>query len=115
MTWPEKHREVWFSLRENHEKAYRFGLHQLRNCSARFLRQTSTAAQRIRGMDSEGDGLSETTFENSIPGRFVPVGHRKIGISAYSWGQKGVCVKSSDIFCMYFLELNFLPVDAPDI
>jgi hypothetical protein len=72
-------------------------------------------AQRIRGMDSEGDGLSETTFENSIPGQFVLVGHRKIGNSAYSSAQNGVCVKSSDIFCMYFLELNFLPVEVPDI
>ena len=66
-------------------------------------------------MDSEGDGLSETTFENSISAQIVLVGHRKIGNSAYSWAQKGVCVKSSDIFCMYFLELNFLPVEAPDI
>jgi hypothetical protein len=24
---------VWFSLGENHEKACRFGLHHLRNCS----------------------------------------------------------------------------------
>jgi hypothetical protein len=39
----------------------------------------------------------------------------EIGNSAYSWAQKGVCVESSDIFCMYFLELNFLPVEAPDI
>jgi hypothetical protein len=29
---PDKNREVWFSLGENHEKAYRFGLNQLRNC-----------------------------------------------------------------------------------
>jgi hypothetical protein len=26
--------EVWFSLQENHEEAYRSGLHQLRNCSS---------------------------------------------------------------------------------
>jgi hypothetical protein len=33
LLWPDKDREVWFSLGENHEKACRFGLHQLRNCS----------------------------------------------------------------------------------
>jgi hypothetical protein len=31
LRWPDKNREVWFSLRENHEKACRFDLHQLRN------------------------------------------------------------------------------------
>ena len=34
LLWTEKDREVWFSLGENHEKACRFGLHQLRNCSS---------------------------------------------------------------------------------
>ena len=29
LLWSEKDREVWFSLAENHEKTYRFGLHQL--------------------------------------------------------------------------------------
>jgi hypothetical protein len=29
----DKDREVWFSLRENHKEAYRFDLHQLRNCT----------------------------------------------------------------------------------
>jgi hypothetical protein len=29
---PDKDIEVWFSLGENHEKAYCFGLHQLQNC-----------------------------------------------------------------------------------
>ncbi len=52
-----------------------------------------------------GDGLSETNLENSTPAL----------IEHYSWAQKAACVKSSDIFCMYFLELNFLPVEAPDI
>jgi hypothetical protein len=32
LLWPDKGRAVWFSLGENHEKACRFGLHQLRNC-----------------------------------------------------------------------------------
>jgi hypothetical protein len=32
LLWPDKGREVWFSLGENHEKACRFGLHQLRKC-----------------------------------------------------------------------------------
>jgi hypothetical protein len=32
LLWPDKGREVWFSLGENHEKVCRFGLHQLRNC-----------------------------------------------------------------------------------
>jgi hypothetical protein len=32
LLWRDKGREVWFSLRENHKKACRFGLHQLRNC-----------------------------------------------------------------------------------
>jgi hypothetical protein len=32
LRWPEEDRKVWFSLAENHEKTYRFGLHQLRNC-----------------------------------------------------------------------------------
>jgi len=31
LRWPDRDREVWFSLGENHEKAYHFGLHQLRN------------------------------------------------------------------------------------
>jgi hypothetical protein len=31
LLWSEKDREVWFSLKENHEKAGGFGLHQLRN------------------------------------------------------------------------------------
>src|SRR6202167_5836379 len=29
--WPDKDREEWFSLGENHEKIFGFGLHQLRN------------------------------------------------------------------------------------
>jgi hypothetical protein len=29
--WPDKDREKWFSLAENHVKAYRSGLHPLRN------------------------------------------------------------------------------------
>jgi hypothetical protein len=29
---PDEDREVWFFLEKNHEKIYRFGLHQLRNC-----------------------------------------------------------------------------------
>jgi hypothetical protein len=33
LLWPDKDREGWFSLEENHEKGLRFGLHQLRNCS----------------------------------------------------------------------------------
>ena len=33
----------------------------------------------------------------------------------YSRAQKAACVKSSDIRCMYFLELNFFPVEAPDM
>ncbi len=38
LLWPNKDREVWFSLRENHENAYPFGLYQLRNCPHfRFL------------------------------------------------------------------------------
>ena len=32
LLWTDRDREVWFSLGENHEMAYRFGLHQLRNC-----------------------------------------------------------------------------------
>jgi hypothetical protein len=33
MTGPARDREVWFSLGENHEKAYRFpNFHPLRNC-----------------------------------------------------------------------------------
>jgi hypothetical protein len=35
LLWPDKDREEWFSLEENHEKGLRFGLHQLRNCSRR--------------------------------------------------------------------------------
>jgi hypothetical protein len=31
LLWPDKDREAWFSLGENH-KAHRFGQHQLRNC-----------------------------------------------------------------------------------
>jgi hypothetical protein len=34
LLWPDKDREVWFSLEENHEKAYRSGLHPLRNRSS---------------------------------------------------------------------------------
>src|SRR5258708_24255586 len=33
----DKDREEWFSLGENHERAYRFGLHQLRNCASRIF------------------------------------------------------------------------------
>jgi hypothetical protein len=32
LLWRVDVREVWFSMGENHEKAGRFGLHQLRNC-----------------------------------------------------------------------------------
>jgi hypothetical protein len=32
LLWPDKDREVWFSLGENHVKASSSGLHQLRNC-----------------------------------------------------------------------------------
>src|SRR5580704_10068017 len=31
LLWPDKDREEWFSLGENHERASRFGLHPLRN------------------------------------------------------------------------------------
>jgi hypothetical protein len=48
LLWPDKDREVWFSLGENHEKACHFGLHQLRNCpcdtpkmALRFLANTT--------------------------------------------------------------------------
>jgi cytochrome c len=35
LLWPDKDREEWFSLGENHEKVLGFGLHRLRNrCSA---------------------------------------------------------------------------------
>jgi choline dehydrogenase len=34
LLWPDKDGEVWFSLEENHEEAYRSGLHQLRNRSS---------------------------------------------------------------------------------
>ena len=30
LLWPDKDREEWFSLGENHEKVLGFGLHQLR-------------------------------------------------------------------------------------
>jgi hypothetical protein len=30
LLWSDKDREVWFFLEKNHEKVYRFGLHQLR-------------------------------------------------------------------------------------
>jgi hypothetical protein len=32
LLWPDKDREVWFSLGENHEEGCGFALHQLRNC-----------------------------------------------------------------------------------
>src|SRR5271163_4082250 len=32
LLWSGKDREEWFSLRENHDKACRFGLHQWRSC-----------------------------------------------------------------------------------
>ena len=32
LLWSDKDSEVWFFLEKNHEKVYRFGLHQLRNC-----------------------------------------------------------------------------------
>jgi hypothetical protein len=31
LLWSQKVRAEWFSLRENHERLFRFGLHQLRN------------------------------------------------------------------------------------
>jgi hypothetical protein len=34
-----KDREEWFSLRENHDKTCRFGLHQLRNSLSLDLRK----------------------------------------------------------------------------
>jgi hypothetical protein len=36
LLWPQKVREEWFSLRENHERLFRFGLHQLRNRCGSF-------------------------------------------------------------------------------
>ena len=36
LLFADKDREEWFSLGENHEKAYRIGLHQLRNCFSGF-------------------------------------------------------------------------------
>jgi hypothetical protein len=37
LPWPDKDREEWFSLGENHEKVRGFGLHQLRNrCTVSF-------------------------------------------------------------------------------
>jgi hypothetical protein len=38
LLWSQKVREEWFSLEENHEKAYRSGLHQLRNSSSVFVK-----------------------------------------------------------------------------
>jgi hypothetical protein len=36
---PDRDREVWFSLEENHEEGYSFGLHQLRNCRSQSREQ----------------------------------------------------------------------------
>src|SRR5271155_5050450 len=48
MTRPDKNREVWFSLGENHEKAYIFGLHQLRKCNpGREARNRMTRLLRV--------------------------------------------------------------------
>jgi hypothetical protein len=53
LLWTEKDREVWFSLGENHEKACRFGLHQLLNCSSHgavlFRDQRTAIAQTLFG------------------------------------------------------------------
>jgi hypothetical protein len=55
LLWSEKDREEWFSLRENHEKAYRFGLHQLRNCS-RAAASAATGNHINRGRFSFAGG-----------------------------------------------------------
>jgi hypothetical protein len=48
LSWPHKGREVWFSLGENHERAGRFGLLQLRNCVSDFC--SPPAPSRCAGM-----------------------------------------------------------------
>jgi hypothetical protein len=62
LLWPDKDREVWFSLGENHEKASRFGLHQLRNC-LRFLIFAGAASLASQA----GNGVSPK------PVRSVPI------------------------------------------
>jgi hypothetical protein len=49
LLWTDKDREVWFSLRENHEKAYRFGLHQLRKLPLRLLHPSHQAGKARQG------------------------------------------------------------------
>ena len=44
LLWPVKGREVWFSLGENHEKAFLFGLLQLRNCPRPWARAWGSQA-----------------------------------------------------------------------
>jgi hypothetical protein len=53
--WPGKDCEAWLSLGENHQKAYRFGLHHLRNCFTVFalLVSFSMAAMHGQGRNAQ--------------------------------------------------------------
>jgi hypothetical protein len=53
LLWPDRGSEVWFSLGENHEKACRFGLHQLRNC----LRGDSRSSSSKRSAQLQASGI----------------------------------------------------------
>ena len=65
--WPDKAREVWFSLRENHVNAGGFGLHQFRNCFGVTYQQSG-----INGNDKDaesGDDEASVTRSSVLTGR----------------------------------------------
>src|ERR1700733_10172522 len=68
LLWSDEEREEWFSLGENHEKAYRFGLHPLRNS----LVETNHDLGIVVGMLAPGLDHGRCLFQRHNGGyRFV--------------------------------------------
>src|SRR5450631_3248023 len=67
-----------------------------------------------QGRSNKTRDSSNKIFRHRRSGPTLKIAH-PITQGDYSSAQKPVCPKSTDILWMYFWELNFLPVEAPDI
>jgi len=67
---PDKDREVWFSLGENHEKAFRLGLHPLRNSFSRraFLVTAAGACAALALRSLQQPSVASAASGSKTPG-----------------------------------------------
>ena len=66
LLWPDKDREEWFSLRENHERLFCFGLHQLRNRYSALLAALILCACGATWAQSSTYGVGRTPTPEEI-------------------------------------------------